>query len=348
MHFASLLLAGALLAGDGAPLKRHEGPLEKVLAEAAEKERTVLVDFHKSAEASCGWMDREVWGDPAVAALVEGGLVLYRVEAGKGEGEALVEKFSIRKWPTLVFLDGEGNELERWEGVAGRPFLLEAAQEVVDGTHVRGLRRRVEKKGEDVALRTRLGRRLLLLSDGGGRVHLEKAVELDPKREKEATKEAASLLELLEARRAGTPGPLQAFLAKNPDCVAAAEVHRDLIRALTRKEDTLSQIPSWEFLLARVPDAEVRNGLAWSLSRNAKEPERALALVDEAIKEIPDSAAFVDTRAECLSRLGRHDEAVETEKKALSMLSPTTPKDERKQYDDHLAELEKRRAEAKK
>jgi hypothetical protein len=71
-------------------------------------------------------------------------------------------------------------------------------------------------------------------------------------------------------------------------------------------------------------------------------------LVDEALKEQPGNAPWIDTRAECLSRLGRHDEAVEVEKKAISLLSASTGRDERNKYEEHLKEIEKRRDEAKK
>jgi len=350
MPFAlPLLLACAAAAGDGAPaVHRHEGPLEKVLEDAAAKERPVLLEFHREPEPACRWMDREVYADAAVAALLDGSLVDYRLVDGKGESGALAERFKVRTWPTLVFLDAEGNELEREEGVVGKVFLLSVAQDVADGTHLRGLRKRVDKRPDDPALRTKLGLRLLLAGDPGARVHLDRALELDPKKEKESTKEAAFLVDVLEARAAGTVGPLRAFLERYPDCCAAVKVHEDLIQALDRRHDTLGQIPSWEFLVARSPSPERLNGLAWSLARNGKEPERALSLVEEALKEAPDSAAFVDTKAECLSRLGRHDEALEAQRKAISMLTSSVPAARRKEFEDHLAEIEERKAGEKK
>ena len=100
--------------------------------------------------------------------------------------------------------------------------------------------------------------------------------------------------------------------------------------------------------MEREPKAERRNGLAWALSRSDRENERALGLVEEALKEEPDSAAYMDTKAECLSRLGRHEEAVALEQKAIGKLSPSTPRDQREEYANHLKEIEKRRDEAKK
>jgi hypothetical protein len=55
----------------------------------------------------------------------------------------------------------------------------------------------------------------------------------------------------------------------------------------------------------------------------------------------------MDTKAECLSRLGRHEEAVELQKKAIGKLSGSTPRAMREEYDKHLKEIEKRRDEAK-
>jgi tetratricopeptide (TPR) repeat protein len=173
-------------------------------------------------------------------------------------------------------------------------------------------------------------------------------VELDPRKEKESTKEAAFLLEVQLSIPAGTVPSLRAFVEKYPDCGRAMEVHRALARALEDRKDHEGEIPSCEVLHLRAPDAETRNGLAWVLAKAGKDAARALALVDEALKEKPESAAFMDTRAECLSRLGRHDEAVALQKKAMEVLGGSAPKDVRTLYEEHLKELEKRRDEARK
>jgi tetratricopeptide (TPR) repeat protein len=335
-------LAPAAGGGDGPALARHEGPLEKALAAAAEAEKTLLVEFHKSEGGACERSDREVVGDPAVVAILAEKYVVYRVEDGAGEEPALAERFGVREFPTFLFLDGEGNELERQAGAVGKAFLLEMVGEIADGLTVRALRTRVEQHSEDAGLQSRLGKRLALHDDEGARVHLERAVELDPRGAKASTAEARLLLDALDAAKDGTVPPMRAFLERWPDSGLALRIHRALVAVLNTRKDWAGQVESCEVILRRAPGAEARNGLAWALSRSGKEAERALALVDEALKERPDVAAFLDTRAECLSRLGRHDEALEVQRKAMALLGTSAPKETRAEYEDHLREMEKR------
>jgi len=326
----------------------QDATLEKVLKEATEKERPVLVRFHKETEAPSRWMETKIWADAGVKEFLGANVSSLLVASGKGEADALVEKYRIRAWPTMLFLDAEGEETERVEGAAGKSWVLALLQDAADGVNLRSLRARAEKKPDDASLRGKLGVRLFLRGDPGATIHLEKAVKLDPKKEKDTTKEAAFLLEVREARTGGSAGPLKAYLEKYGDTAEAWEIHMSLIAVLSQRKDEAGQIPSWEYLMERDPKAERRNGLAWALSRSNRENERALGLVEEALKEEPENPAYMDTKAECLSRLGRHDEAVELEKKAIGKLSGSTPRDQREEYDKHLKEIEQRRDEMKK
>jgi tetratricopeptide (TPR) repeat protein len=338
------MLLAAVLA-----LAATEDPtLEKVLKEAAEKERPVLVRFHKETEAQSRWMETKVWTDPEVTAFLGENVATLRVESGRGEADALVDRYRIRAWPTMLVLDAEGEEEERLEGVGGKPWVMSLLRDAAEGVSVRSLRAKAEQKPDDAGRRGKLGIRLFLRGDPGATLHLEKAVKVDAAMEKETTKEAAFLLEVRAAMTGGSAGPLKAFLDKHGDTAQAWTVHEALIAVLSKRKDEAGQVPSWEYLVEREPNAERRNGLSWALARADREPERALALVEEALKEQPDNAAFLDTKAECLSRLGKHEEAVALEKAAIGKLSASTPRGVREEYDAHLKEIEKRRDEAKK
>lgn len=67
------------------------------------------------------------------------------------------------------------------------------------------------------------------------------------------------------------------------------------------------------------PDPDLLNALAWNLAINDLELERALALARRAVELKPDSPEILDTLAEALFRLGRVEEAIETELKAIEL-----------------------------
>lgn len=59
------------------------------------------------------------------------------------------------------------------------------------------------------------------------------------------------------------------------------------------------------------------NELAWLCARSGRRPEEGLKLAEEAVRRKPEEAAYLDTLAEAQFRLGRVQDAIATEKKAL-------------------------------
>ena len=79
--------------------------------------------------------------------------------------------------------------------------------------------------------------------------------------------------------------------------------------------------------------------LAW----NGRETQLALALVTDALSAVPDEPRWLDTKAECLSRLGRYDEAIVVESRAVEKAQRL---EDRAEFGRALYEMKKRRAEA--
>jgi tetratricopeptide (TPR) repeat protein len=121
---------------------------------------------------------------------------------------------------------------------------------------------------------------------------------------------------------------------------AALEAHRYLAARLgnsKRPEDVKTAAGSLEYLVGHGQrDPETLNNYAWLLVTNGRQLEKAQSLAQEAVKAAPKASHILDTLAECYSRLGRKDEAVSTEKKAIECASPQ----EKPMYEKRLAEIE--------
>lgn len=101
-------------ADPGSRIAFTEGTFEEALAKARGENRLLLVDVYTDW---CGWckkLDREVFGNAQVAAAARP-LVAVRVNAEKG-GEDVARRFGVRGYPTILFVDGTGNVVERIEG----------------------------------------------------------------------------------------------------------------------------------------------------------------------------------------------------------------------------------------
>jgi len=292
-------------------------------------------------------MDREVFTDPAVAGFANGSLLVYKVDVEKEEGKALARRFGIRYLPTFIFVDGEGKELDRQVGPSGKGDFLSYMKEVASGNHLAALRAKVEKSPEDGALRADLGLRLAKNEDPGAREHLEKAVALDPKNARGTTVRVRYHLAVLDLEEKKAPAGLAAFAKEFPENPLTVDAHRILVGVCEQSGDAEGEEASLEFLVKRAPEPWTRNGLAWFLATRGRDLERALGLADAALKDQPQEAAYLDTRAECLSRLGRHDEAGAAQEKAVRCLAEDIEPEVREQYEGRLAEFQKKRDDAR-
>lgn len=98
--------------GDG--IAFSSGGFDEALARARDEKRLLLVDVYTDW---CGWckkLDREVFSDGRVGAAAKD-LVAVKVNAEKG-GEEIARRYRVRGYPTILFLDGAGNVVERVDG----------------------------------------------------------------------------------------------------------------------------------------------------------------------------------------------------------------------------------------
>ena len=112
---------------------KQEGTLVKWVspargaAVARETGKPMLIDFTAEWCAPCKDLDREVFGDRALAAEINSRFVPVRVTDRKQEDgrntpavEALEQRYAVRGFPTVVFTDANGIEQGRIEGFRGR------------------------------------------------------------------------------------------------------------------------------------------------------------------------------------------------------------------------------------
>jgi thiol:disulfide interchange protein len=96
--------------------------LGDALDRARAENRLVMVDVYTDW---CGWcrkLDSETYGDARVAAALAN-VISIRVNAEKG-GERVAEKYRVRGFPTVLFLSGSGEVVEKIEGYVGADEML--------------------------------------------------------------------------------------------------------------------------------------------------------------------------------------------------------------------------------
>ncbi len=103
-----------------------------VLREAGKDKRPILLDFYTTWCGPCKWMDQDVFEMEAVANLLNENFVNVKIDAEKGEGPELTQKFEVNGYPSLVFLNSKGEVVERQLGMTTATKVMEMARRVME------------------------------------------------------------------------------------------------------------------------------------------------------------------------------------------------------------------------
>ena len=91
-----------------------EGDLAAAQKEAKASSKLVMIDFKAEWCGPCKMLDRTTWKDENVISSVKGKAVAVKVDVD--ENRELASKYSIHSLPTVIFIDGDGNEVSRFIG----------------------------------------------------------------------------------------------------------------------------------------------------------------------------------------------------------------------------------------
>lgn len=112
------------LFAQGGGVRFFQGSWQALLSEAQKQKRLIFVDFYTVWCGPCKMLERYTFSNPEVGDYVEKNYLAYRVDAEKGDGVRLADQYRIRAYPTIVFLDPQGNEIGRHVGYADAPTFL--------------------------------------------------------------------------------------------------------------------------------------------------------------------------------------------------------------------------------
>lgn len=145
-----VLLAVSCGAPDDGPW--FDGDVPEALAEAAVSDRLVMVGFTTSWCVWCRRLETDTLADPAVRESLRA-FVPVKVDAER-EGAELARKLRVDSYPTLVFLDTQGNEVDRILGyLPPDRFRTELERVRAGNTFVAGLKKLSVKPGDVEAMR---------------------------------------------------------------------------------------------------------------------------------------------------------------------------------------------------
>jgi tetratricopeptide (TPR) repeat protein len=312
-------------------------PFAEVLRRARAEKKPVMLDAYAVWCGPCKQLDRMTFADPTVGAWARKNVVAAKVDAEKGEGRRVAQRYAVRAFPTILFLDASGNELDRISGVFPPADFIKAAESILSGNTRLGEAIRKLSSSWDPALAGGIAAQLAQRNDLARLALIaRRAVEEDPDLLEDGARETFLYLvsledgaEKLSAETLDLIESLAPRLSADPRVVI---LRLAASREQTRRGDAKAARASALAGLKGLPEdspfsADLYGALA-SAERAAKKPEAAVAAARKAValgqKTGDGGWARVSRQfalAETLAFAGQNDEARKTLDAALGPAS---------------------------
>lgn len=127
----------------------EKGTFKEVLAKAKSENKILMIDFFTDWCKWCVELDKKVYTDNEVAGFANTKQVNWKIDAEKGEGIDLAKKYAVSGFPTIVFVDGNGDEVDRIVGYIPAKDFLKKIKEFSEGTNTFGAYSKILKSNPD-------------------------------------------------------------------------------------------------------------------------------------------------------------------------------------------------------
>ncbi len=104
---------------------------EEAKALSKQTGKPIFMDAYTVWCGPCKYLDKKVFVDEEVGAYFNKNFINIKVEMEKDvDGPMLAQKFKVRGYPTLLFINSEGQMIKQQVGALGAPALLDFGKSV--------------------------------------------------------------------------------------------------------------------------------------------------------------------------------------------------------------------------
>lgn len=97
-------------------IKFSTGSYNEVLKKARDEKKPIFIDIYATWCGPCKMLKRNTFKDKDVSAYFNEHFINASFDGEDGDGDMLAKKFAITGYPTLIFLDYNGNILKQATG----------------------------------------------------------------------------------------------------------------------------------------------------------------------------------------------------------------------------------------
>jgi thioredoxin-like negative regulator of GroEL len=304
-----------------------EGTLEQALNQAKVDNKLVFVDVGAYWCPPCNELDEKVFTQPNVAAWLRERMVPIHIDAEKGEGPELVERYDVQAYPTLLVLEATGIEKGRVvDFIEPEPLLAKLEAIAAGGNTLAELEEAAKANPEDLEARYRLGHAYALAArrEDADNVFVTVVADDSENQAGFASKVFFDRSQFftfkLDDNPEATIGELEALQRKYPDSAEATKAYRLIARAHCKLGQNDEAVAALEAMIAKDPaDVGLKISYGWHAFRENCRPDAGLKAVLAGIEQDPKSAELRYLEAELRRLLGEPEPALAAIRKASEL-----------------------------
>ena len=98
---------------------------------ALKKRRPIFISFYTDWCTTCPFMNEGMIQKQPIVDLLEENFVSYIIDAERGDGYKLAMEYKIAAFPTILYLNSEGEEISRYVGIPDEHKVLQYAKSAI-------------------------------------------------------------------------------------------------------------------------------------------------------------------------------------------------------------------------
>ncbi|MBW6496984.1 MAG: thioredoxin family protein [Bacteroidales bacterium] len=110
----------------------HEGSWDQALQLAKEENKLIFLDVYATWCGPCKRLKANTFPDAAVGEFYNANFINVALDGEKGEGLELARKYNVRSYPSLLFIDSNGQIVGRTAGFHNPDRFLELGRAIVN------------------------------------------------------------------------------------------------------------------------------------------------------------------------------------------------------------------------
>lgn len=130
--FLSLFFLNMLSFAQDRSIQFETTSFKMALDKARENDKLLFVDCYTSWCGPCKMLAKDVFTNNEVADYFNKNFVAFKVDCEKGEGPGIAKQYGVSGYPTLLFLDTDGNLVNKIVGATAPAAFLEKVKKGLD------------------------------------------------------------------------------------------------------------------------------------------------------------------------------------------------------------------------